>query len=337
MIPKRVNTEKMRNALATFDTDLMHVGRTLGDLPLDPFYSSLPCHIDFEKVAEPLVVTTEMPDPVVIMLNIGYNRDYDIQPNDRVTAFKMSPTYEILEVYTGTVGTPSVTPSRGTFLMRAMTTKDFVPPELPPDIPKSLIYILYKDMENGAVIHEGETKEAVIGNRFSVSPVAIANYEQKSAQIDGGTLLPSGSVTIKQVSDKGHTVTFFYESTYVPPTGDPALIRILCEGDYENEDGSSGYGNMFWGKIPVTFYSLNDSKVIFYATSLIYNEYGSNNCRLVEGKVVQILSAASKFLHYMKITEPPQLQGDATFKVTGTVYTPSGGEFNYVPIIDQYK
>ena len=116
--------------MKAFDTDAMDVYRimeienpdgTTGETTMDtPIYKDVACHIAFVSADNPDPVTSDT-QPVQVGLQINCPLEVDIQNGDYIIAKKLSNDGEVLEIYKGKIGEPSVTQSRKSAQMKMET------------------------------------------------------------------------------------------------------------------------------------------------------------------------------------------------------------------------
>lgn len=117
-------------ALSAFDTDLIDIYRRLeienpdgtsGETPSDvPLYTNVACHVAFVTADNPNSNTSDT-KPIVVGLQINCPLDVDIQNGDYIVAKKLAANSEVLEVYKGTIGEPTVSQSRKSAEMKMET------------------------------------------------------------------------------------------------------------------------------------------------------------------------------------------------------------------------
>lgn len=127
---KKINFEQIGQAMKAFDTDKIDIYRrmevtnpdgTTGETGLDtPIYTGIACHVAFISADNPDVATSDT-QPKIVGLQINCPLDVDIQNGDYIKAYKLSAEGEVLEVYTGIIGQPSVSQSRKSAQMKMET------------------------------------------------------------------------------------------------------------------------------------------------------------------------------------------------------------------------
>ena len=126
----KINFEPIGEAMKSFDTDKMNIGRrtevvnpdgTTGETnPEQPLYTNVACHISFEQIDNP-DPSTAATRPIIKALKISCSIDVDLQNGDLVTAYKLANDGSIIETYIGTIGEPSTSMSRKTVEMQVRT------------------------------------------------------------------------------------------------------------------------------------------------------------------------------------------------------------------------
>jgi hypothetical protein len=126
----KVNFGIISKALEVLDTDKMDIGRrveienpdgTTGETnPENPIYTNIPCHISFVSADNPDSNSVDT-KPIITGLRINCSLDVDLQNGDYITASKLNASGEVLEVYKGIIGFPTVTESRKSAEMEMRT------------------------------------------------------------------------------------------------------------------------------------------------------------------------------------------------------------------------
>lgn len=126
----KINFGVISDALTALDTDKMNIGRkqtitnpdgTTGETnPNTPLYENIPCHISFVTADNPDANTVDT-KPTVTGLKINCSLAVDIQKGDYITAKKLDFNGNVLEIYKGIIGFPTVTESRKSAEMEMRT------------------------------------------------------------------------------------------------------------------------------------------------------------------------------------------------------------------------
>lgn len=221
-----------------FDSDLMDIKRNGIEI-----YSNIPCNIQINSADNPDPTAIDV-TPIISSLTIHMDNYVDIQNNDYIIAKRMSHNKEILEVYRGVCGFPSVWQSRKSVTMAMNTLSNDGEVTPPPPLEQSIITINYKDLQN-EVIKPETSKIAEVGKQVDIFPPAIDGYTLKNSYLDG-ELQADLTIIIPEAKAEGHNVLFEYETTQ-----DITYLRILVNGVYTKDNGSLGYGYHLYKKIPI--------------------------------------------------------------------------------------
>ena len=127
---EKINFEVIGKAMKVFDTDKMDIYRnsniinpdgTTGESDIKvPLYENIPCHISFVTADNPDNSTVDT-KPIITGLKINCSLEVDLQNGDYIIASKLSNAGEVLEVYKGIIGHPTVTQSRKSAEMEMRT------------------------------------------------------------------------------------------------------------------------------------------------------------------------------------------------------------------------
>ena len=127
---KKIDFSIIGKYMEIFDTDIMDIGRkitiqnpdgTTGETnPENPLYKDVPCHISFRTADNPDGDTVDI-EPIITGVQINCSLDIDIQKDDYIVAKKLDFEGNVLEIYKGTIGFPTVTQSRKSALMEMRT------------------------------------------------------------------------------------------------------------------------------------------------------------------------------------------------------------------------
>ena len=131
-----------------FDIDLMDIKRKGIEI-----YSNIPCNIQINQSDNPDTTAIDVV-PIVSSITIHMEQYVDIQYNDYIVAKRISKNGEVLEVYSGVCGFPSVWQARKSVSMKMETLSsdiDFTPP--PPEN-KTEITIKYLDLLDNEISPE---------------------------------------------------------------------------------------------------------------------------------------------------------------------------------------
>ena len=127
---KKINFEPIGEAIKSFDTDKMDIGRRIPVINPDgtegetnpeiPIYTDVPCHISFDHIdnPDPETVVTR---PIIKALKISCPIEIDLQNGDLVTAYKLAYDGSTIESYIGVIGEPTSSMSRKTAEMQVRT------------------------------------------------------------------------------------------------------------------------------------------------------------------------------------------------------------------------
>lgn len=126
----KINFEPIGEALKLFDTDKIDISRkmeiqnpdgTTGETVIDtPIYKDVYCHIAFITSDNPDTKTSDS-KPIIVGIEINCSLDIDLQNGDYITAKKLSNNGEVLEIYKGIIGEPTVSQSRKSAQMKMET------------------------------------------------------------------------------------------------------------------------------------------------------------------------------------------------------------------------
>lgn len=221
-----------------FDIDLLDIKRNGIEI-----YSNIPCNIDINSADNPDPTAIDV-TPIISSITVHMPQYVDVQNDDYLIAKRMSHNNDVLEVYKGVCGFPSVWQARKsvTMAMNTLNNEGEVTP--PPPAEQSIITINYKDLL-GVDIKSENQKIAEVGKQFDVFPPTIDGYTLKNSYLDG-VLQESGTVIIPEASASGHNVLFEYDTTQ-----EITYFRILAKGVYTKDDGSLASGYHLYKKIPV--------------------------------------------------------------------------------------
>lgn len=128
---KKINFEPIGEALKAFDTDLISISRkmeiqnpdgTTGETDINtPIYKNVACHVAFVTADNPDTKTSDT-KPIIVGLQINCPLEVDLQNGDYIVAKKMSDSGEVLEIYKGVIGEPTVSQSRKSAEMKMETS-----------------------------------------------------------------------------------------------------------------------------------------------------------------------------------------------------------------------
>jgi hypothetical protein len=117
---------------SVMDTDEIDVGRrSLVQLPNGswvetnpeiPLYEEIPCHLSFNSQDNPDPNAIDV-QPIIKSVTINCDVSVDLQAGDLITACKLAPDGEILEMYKSIIGEPETNQSRKSAIMIATTLK----------------------------------------------------------------------------------------------------------------------------------------------------------------------------------------------------------------------
>jgi hypothetical protein len=242
------------------------------------------------------------------------NQYVDIQNNDYIVAKRMSNDRQILEVYTGVCGFPSVWQSRKSVNMAMATlasTDDVTPP---PPADEAKITIKFKD-ELGKEIKPDLTKLVEAGSKTVICPTLIEGFEIENAYLDG-VLQENNIVEIQEVLKKGHNVTYIYKSS-----NEIDGLRILSKGIYTKDDGEIAYGYHLYKKIPILEVAgeKGNYEIITPVDSILHDDNGV--LKLQKGTIIKLFNSNE----WARITENP-VKISNEYKFITEPYTPLENE-----------
>jgi hypothetical protein len=291
-----------------FDIDLIDIKRNGIEI-----YSNIPCNIQINTADNPDTTAIDVV-PIVTSLTIHMNQYVDIQNNDYIVAKRMSNDRQILEVYTGVCGFPSVWQSRKSVNMAMATlasTDDVTPP---PPADEAKIIVQFKD-ELGNEIKPDLTKLVEAGSKTVIYPTLIEGFEIENAYLDG-VLQENDIVEIQEVLKEGHKVTYIYKSS-----NEIDGLRILSKGIYTKDDGEIAYGYHLYKKIPILEISgeKGNYEIVTPIDSILHDDNGV--LKLQKGTIIKLFNSNE----WARITENP-VKISNEYKFITEPYTPLENE-----------
>lgn len=266
---KGFNFQQIADTITQYvDTDYIDIKRNI-DGVLTEVYSNVLCHIAYKQIDNPNPETVDI-NPIIQTLTIHCMNYVDIRNEDFIIAKKTDIDGNIIAVYKGRCGNPSVSQGRKKVVVTNIGTDvglDEVTPN-PPTDPVSLTVSFVT--EDGTVLNT-YTKNIQVGSSLIINPSEFEGYAVSECYIND-ELNDGTSVNISSIEHKNYTVKFVYVSNT-----SISYIKYLLEGLYTKDDGSYDYGKYLYKKIDIDEYSLEDDEYIIKCTdhTMIHEDTGS--------------------------------------------------------------
>lgn len=304
-----INFEVISNIISqNFDIDLIDIKRNGIEI-----YSNVPCNIQINSADNPDTTAIDVV-PIISSLTIHMNQYVDIQNNDYIVAKRMSNNREILEVYTGVCGFPSVWQSRKSVNMAMNTLSSDVEVTPPPPIEKSVITIQYIDTD-GNEIKPTTEKAFELGKEAIIYPTQIDGYELDTIYLDN---MQADVPIVIPITKEEHSILAVYKVS-----SKNEYLRILANGIYTKDDGSLANGYHLYKRIPILNIMEENGEYIIETPTKDIEHEDNGVLELKIGTKIKLFNSNE----WAIISENPLKTLDG-YKFTAEHYTPQENEAN---------